>query len=103
MCNPSLLVALLAASLLGACSREKPAAPVPEAMASTAEPAPVDEKTSTPTGAPLVFRVMREGGGGIDATINQIDPHGQASYYATVPGSGEIGPRRGWVHRTSAS
>jgi hypothetical protein len=37
----------------------------------------------------LVFRVMREGGGGIDATINQVDPRGQVSYYATVPGTGE--------------
>ena len=32
---------------------------------------------------------MREGGGGIDATINQVDPRGEATYYATVPNTGE--------------
>jgi hypothetical protein len=37
----------------------------------------------------LVIRVMREGGGGIDATINQLDPQGKLSYYATVPDTGE--------------
>jgi len=39
----------------------------------------------------LVFRVMREGGGGIDATINQVSPKGELSYYVTVPDTGEKG------------
>jgi hypothetical protein len=78
----------IAASLLAACSREKPMDDATSMQPPAAEPATADT-TATPATAPLVFRVMREGGGGLDATINQIDPQGQASFYAAVPGSGE--------------
>jgi hypothetical protein len=47
------------------------------------------EAPAAPAKVALVFRVMREGGGGLDATINQVSGQGQVSYYATVPGSGE--------------
>jgi hypothetical protein len=79
---------LIAASLLAACSREKPMDDATSTPPVATEPAPPDA-AATPATAPLVFRVMREGGGGLDATINQVDPQGQASFYATVPGSGE--------------
>lgn len=72
---------------LAACGKSEPAlveAPPVHAEAP-AEPAqPVIEAN-----AALVFRVMREGGGGIDATINQVSPKGEASFYATVPDTGE--------------
>jgi hypothetical protein len=80
---------VVVAVLLVGCGGEKPAVqemkpaevatPVTEATASEAESKP----------AALVFRVIREGGGGIDATINQVNPQGQESFYATVPSSGE--------------
>ena len=35
------------------------------------------EQRSEPAKVALVFRVMREGGGGIDATINQVMPEGR--------------------------
>jgi len=82
------LCLFIAASLLAACSREKPMDNVTSTQPAATEPAAPDTAT-TPATAPLVFRVMREGGGGLDATINQIDPQGQSSFYATVPGSGE--------------
>jgi hypothetical protein len=81
--------------LLVACGGERP--PVTEVRPADAvepqsppgpPPAPADA-TAAPAKVALVFRVMREGGGGIDATINQIGNQGQVSFYATVPGSGE--------------
>jgi hypothetical protein len=81
----------MVSALLVACGGERPAETQvqPAEIATPAPPpAPVDAHTA-PANVALVFRVMREGGGGIDATINQVDPQGQASYYATVPGSGE--------------
>jgi hypothetical protein len=78
----------IAACLLAACSREKPMDRATGAPPVAAEAAATDG-AATPATAPLVFRVMREGGGGLDATINRIDPQGQASFYVTVPGSGE--------------
>jgi hypothetical protein len=44
---------------------------------------------AAPAKVALVFRVMREGGGGIDATINHVDSQAKVSYYAAVPGTGE--------------
>ena len=87
---------LVVVGLLAGCGGEKPPAvavqpaevvspAVPEAPAASGAPA------SAPEAKPvaLVFRVIREGGGGIDATINQVNLQGQASFYATVPSSGE--------------
>jgi len=81
---------LVIAVLLVACGAQKPAVEVRPVDVAT--PAPPPEAETTPgelAKVALVIRVMREGGGGIDATINQVDPRGQVSYYATVPGSGE--------------
>jgi hypothetical protein len=86
---------LVVCALLAACGGERPAETVvqPAEAATPAAPAepvvPPVETPAAPAKVALVFRVMREGGGGIDATINQVSPQGQASYYATVPGSGE--------------
>ena len=75
------ICALLAAcgNRQGTAVEAQPATDVSTGPAAPTEPA---------TGA-LVFRVMREGGGGIDATINQVSPKGEESYYATVPDTGE--------------
>jgi len=40
--------------------------------------------------APLEFLVIREGGGGIEATIHKLDGQNPPSLYARVPGSGEV-------------
>jgi len=75
------LVPLALCMMLASC--EKHAATVVEAPS-------VESATAPPAGdSPLLFRVMREGGGGIDATINQVSPKGELSFYATVPGTGE--------------
>ena len=82
---------MVVAALLAGCGGEKPAVEVKSAEVATPETpvsetaAPVDEAKP----AALVFRVIREGGGGIDATINQVNPQGQESFYATVDSSGE--------------
>src|SRR5690349_10929908 len=86
---------LVLVGLLAGCGGEKPSvavqpaevapAPVPDAPAEAGTTAPAPEARPMA----LVFRVIREGGGGIDATINQVNPQGQASFYATVPSSGE--------------
>ncbi|HEY6123087.1 MAG TPA: peptidoglycan-binding domain-containing protein [Steroidobacteraceae bacterium] len=84
---------VLVAALLAACSGDRP--PVVEVQpAEVATPAmeaqpTVTETSAGPVNAALVFRVIREGGGGVDATINEVDRQGQASFYATVPGTGE--------------
>jgi hypothetical protein len=70
--------------LLSACGDKRDPKPPPP-PGPEASPTRNDTAEST---APLVFRVMREGGGGIDATINKIDPQDQAIFYATVPGDG---------------
>jgi hypothetical protein len=81
--------------LLAACGGERPPvteAPPAEVATPVSPPGPppaLGEAPAAPAKAALVFRVMREGGGGIDATVNQIGSQGQVSYYATVPGSGE--------------
>ena len=72
---------LVVSALLAACDGGQP-------KVAEAQPA-VADASAEPAQAALVFRVMREGGGGIDATINQLDPQGQPSFYATVPGTGE--------------
>jgi hypothetical protein len=82
----------VASTLLAACGGKQ--SPVTEAqrvdVATPAVPTTTpDAEAPPPAKVALVFRVMREGGGGIDATINQVDPRGQVSFYATVPGSGE--------------
>ena len=74
---------LAAGALLAACSGDRPAA-VESPPAGVNAPTP-----AAPAEGALVLRVMREGGGGIDATINQVDARGQVSYFATVPGTGE--------------
>ncbi|HEU4781110.1 MAG TPA: peptidoglycan-binding domain-containing protein [Steroidobacteraceae bacterium] len=81
---------LVISALLVACGGDRPAVmeAQPAEMAPSAPPAEAGESPTGPEEAALVFRVMREGGGGIDATINQVGPQGQASFYATVPGSG---------------
>jgi hypothetical protein len=83
-----LVVVLL---LLTACGRKTPS----ETMAVEAQPASEDNSANTATPAaespeagPLVFVVMREGGGGIDATINQLDAEDKPTLYATVPSDG---------------
>lgn len=63
--------------------------PPAEVATPAAPPAATDTAVAEPVKVALVFRVIREGGGGIDATINQVDPRGQLSFYATVPGTGE--------------
>ena len=74
---------LVVVALIAGCGAEKP--PV-----IAVQPAEVTPPAPTEAGpAALLFRVIREGGGGIDATINQVNPQGQVSFYATVPGSGE--------------
>ena len=79
------------AVLIAACGAERPAVEVKPVDVATPAPPPPDTETTTaePAKVALVIRVMREGGGGIDATINQVDTRGQVTYYATVPGSGE--------------
>jgi hypothetical protein len=73
--------------LLSACGGGQPAVTeVQPAEVSVPAPEPAAAQAAQ---AALVFRVMREGGGGIDATINQVDPRGEVSFYATVPGTGE--------------
>ena len=78
--------------LLAACNGGKPSVvEVQTAEAAAPVPLPVAATTASdpPAAVALVFRVIREGGGGIDATINQVDPKGQVSFYAAVPSSGE--------------
>jgi hypothetical protein len=84
---------LAVCALLAACGGGQP--PVsemkPDGIATSAPP-PTTTATAVaaePAKVALVIRVMREGGGGIDATINQLDPRGQATYFATVPDTGE--------------
>ena len=83
---------LVVMALIAGCGGEKP----PPAALQPADVVPPPTAASdTSAGAPeakpvaLVFRVIREGGGGIDATINQVNPQGQVSFYADVPSSGE--------------
>ena len=59
------------------------------AACSDGRPAITQVQPAEPAKVALVFRVIREGGGGVDATINRIGPAGQVSFYAAVPGSGE--------------
>jgi hypothetical protein len=84
---------LLVTALLVACSGDRPPAveaqPVEAATTVPADQPAVAAASEESVKAALVFRVMREGGGGLDATINQLDPQGQASFYATVPDTGE--------------
>ncbi len=84
---------VLVVALLAACSGDRPPAveaqPAEDATPASEAPPAVTEAPVSAVQAALVFRVMREGGGGIDATINQLDPQGQSSFYATVPGTGE--------------
>jgi len=75
-------VALVCSALLVACGEQPEAVEAQSADSAITLPA-------APAKVALVFRVMREGGGGIDATINQVDPQGKVSHYATVPGTGE--------------
>jgi len=85
---------LVVVALIAGCGGEKPPA-VAMQPAEAMPPAPADMSGATASATAeakpvaLVFRVIREGGGGIDATINQVNPQGQVSFYATVPGSGE--------------
>lgn len=81
---------LVVSALLVACGGERSSGTElpPGDIAAPAQPATPAE-ADQPAKVALVFRVMREGGGGIDATINQVDPRGQVSFYATVPNSGE--------------
>jgi hypothetical protein len=80
---------LVVSVLLAACGGSPDEKVQPAEVATPAPPPAVEETTATPQKVALVFRVMREGGGGIDATINQVNPEGQVSFYATVPGTGE--------------
>jgi hypothetical protein len=83
---------LVISALLAACSGGQPAVTqLQPADVATPAPPPAEPETAvaTPEKVALVFRVIREGGGGIDATINEVDPRGQVSFYATVPGTGE--------------
>ena len=82
---------LVVSALLGACGGERPSVTElpPGDIAAPAQPETSGDAADQPAKVALVFRVMREGGGGIDATINQVDPRGQVSFYATVPNSGE--------------
>jgi hypothetical protein len=77
--------------LFAACGGGQPrVTEVQTAESAPATPTAIVESTvPDPANVALVFRVIREGGGGIDATINQVDPQGQVSFYATVPGTGE--------------
>ncbi len=80
---------LFAATWLAACGGTRdPDSPPQVQSQPPAEALPESGNDTAETPAPLVFRVMREGGGGIDATIHKIDPQNQASFYATVPGDG---------------
>jgi len=82
---------LVVSALLVACGGERPSVTeLPSGgIAAPAQPATSADAADQPAKVALVFRVMREGGGGIDATINQVDPRGQVSFYATVPNTGE--------------
>ncbi|HYJ39467.1 MAG TPA: peptidoglycan-binding domain-containing protein [Steroidobacteraceae bacterium] len=81
---------LVVSGLLAACGGgQPPVAEVQPVESATPATATADTPVSEPAKVALVFRVMREGGGGIDATINEIDPQGQVRFYATVPGTGE--------------
>jgi len=77
--------------LLAACGgRQSSVAEVqPIDTATPAMPPAAAESAPEPAKVALMFRVIREGGGGIDATINQVNPQGQVSFYAAVPGTGE--------------
>jgi hypothetical protein len=66
-----------------------PAAQPAEVATPAPSPAAATEAPAETAKTPLMFRVIREGGGGIDATINQVDPQGKESFYATVPSTGE--------------
>src|SRR5690349_8354100 len=83
---------VIVVALLAGCGGEKPSVGEMKS-AEVATPVTASSETPIPEGevksAALVFRVIREGGGGIDATINQVNPQGQESFYATVPSSGE--------------
>lgn len=71
--------------LLVACGRtDDPAAPVAVEETKAEEAVPEADETT----APLVFRVKREGGGGIDAIIKKLDLQDQATNYARVPATG---------------
>jgi hypothetical protein len=82
---------LVVSALLVACGGERSSVTElpPADIAAPAQPETPADAAVQPAKGALVFRVMREGGGGIDATINQVDPRGQVSFYATVPNSGE--------------
>lgn len=59
-----------------------------DAGVEAARPSDPGQTTELPPAAPLEFRVMREGGIGIDAQINRIDPSNNATFYASVPEDG---------------
>lgn len=93
MRNSPLFIAATCA-LLAACGKNEP--PVVEAQPTQATPdssaangSPPLDASALPATVALVFRVMREGGGGIDATINQVSPKDEVSFYANVPDTGE--------------
>jgi len=83
MRNTSIFIT--ACAVLAACGNRQDAVEVPPAASVETQA----EATAQPATGALVFRVMREGGGGIDATINQVSPKGEESFYATVPHTGE--------------
>jgi hypothetical protein len=86
-----IVCAAFVAVLLVACGRKPAPASEPEAAPASATDdtgAPATAEGALAAPAPLVFRVMREGGGGIDAVINRIDSQNNAIFYATVPGDG---------------
>lgn len=83
--------AIVISSLLVACDGDRSVGleAQPPDILPLVSPAGMAEAPAGPAEVALVFRVMREGGGGIDATINLVNSQGQASYYSTVPRSGE--------------
>ena len=86
--SPWTLCATAFCLALVACGERSAPGPTPPPMDT--QPMTEEKAIEAPVPAPLTFLVIREGGGGIDATIHKLDDRNPPTFYARVPGSGEV-------------